>query len=77
MGAKGSGVTLENRRGSRGQQRQSPRKHAFMLEQMETFGRQVHPEMLEWLMGWPIGWTAGAPLETGRFLQWLALHGKR
>jgi hypothetical protein len=25
---------------------------------------------------WPIGWTDCAPLETGRFQQWLRLHGK-
>ena len=29
----------------------------------------------EWMMGWPIGWTALEPLETGRFRQWLDLHG--
>jgi hypothetical protein len=28
------------------------------------------------LMGWPTGWTDCAPLETGKFQQWLRLHGK-
>lgn len=28
------------------------------------------------LMGWPIGWTDSAPLETARFQRWLQLHGK-
>lgn len=30
----------------------------------------------EWLMGWPIGWTALEPLATDRFLEWCASHGK-
>lgn len=29
----------------------------------------------EWLMGWPIGWTALEPLGTDRFRRWLRLHG--
>jgi hypothetical protein len=39
-------------------------------------GGQLNPNWVEWLMGWPIGWTASEPLETGRFLQWLRSHGK-
>ena len=35
-----------------------------------------NPPFLEWLMGWPIGWTAIRPLETGKYQQWLDLHGK-
>lgn len=31
----------------------------------------------EWLMGFPIGWTASAPLEMRRFQQWFASHGRR
>lgn len=31
----------------------------------------------EWMMGWPIGWTAPRPLETGRFQLWLHSHGAR
>ena len=30
----------------------------------------------EWMMGWPIGWTAQGPLETGRFLEWQRSHGE-
>ena len=29
----------------------------------------------EWMMGWPIGWTALKPLATGRSRQWLNSHG--
>ena len=31
----------------------------------------------EWMMGWPIGWTALEPLETDRWLEWLRWHGGR
>lgn len=30
----------------------------------------------EWMMGWPIGWTALEPLGTDRFQSWLRWHGK-
>lgn len=33
------------------------------------------PEIHEWLMDWPIGWSALKPLETGRFQSWLQQHG--
>jgi hypothetical protein len=38
---------------------------------------QLNPDWVEWLMGWPIGWTACGRLETDRFRQWCGLHGKR
>jgi hypothetical protein len=38
-------------------------------------GGQLNPDWTEWLMGWPIGWTALKPLATGRFRKWLAQHG--
>lgn len=31
----------------------------------------------EWMMGWPIGWTGSAPLETDRYREWQQWHGKR
>ena len=37
---------------------------------------QLNPEWVEWLMGWPIGWTDLKPLETDRFRRWLRLHCK-
>lgn len=44
----------------------------------EAFGRRsLGPTLWEWMMGWPIGWTALKPLETGRFQAWLRAHGKR
>ena len=36
---------------------------------------QVTPEFCEWLMGFPIGWTESAPLETLKLRRWLRSHG--
>ena len=38
-------------------------------------GGPLSPMWIAWLMGWPIGWTDSEPLATGRFRQWLRLHG--
>ena len=40
-------------------------------------GGTLNPTWVEWLMGWPLGWTDLKPLETDKFQQWLYLHGKR
>jgi len=34
----------------------------------------LNPEWVEWLMGWPIGWTELPPLETARFREWQQQH---
>lgn len=39
-------------------------------------GGQLNPDWVEWLMGWPIGWTDLKPLATDRFRRWLRSHGK-
>lgn len=31
---------------------------------------KLNPTWVEWLMGWPLGWTDLKPLETGRFHAW-------
>jgi hypothetical protein len=38
-------------------------------------GSEYHPNLPEWLMEWPIGWTDCEPLEMGRFREWQQLHG--
>jgi hypothetical protein len=35
----------------------------------------INPNLYEWLMGWPLGWTDLKPLETDKFHKWLELHG--
>jgi len=39
-------------------------------------GGQLNPTWVEWLMGWPLGWTDLKPLETDKYQQWLQLHGR-
>ncbi len=39
-------------------------------------GGQLNPPWVEWLMGWPEGWTDLKPLATAKFQRWLASHGK-
>lgn len=36
---------------------------------------QLNPDWVEWLMGWPIGWTDLKPLGMDKFRKWLELHG--
>lgn len=31
---------------------------------------------VEWIMGWPIGWTDLKPLAMDKFQEWSDLHGK-
>ena len=35
----------------------------------------LNPTWVEWLMGWPLGWTALEPLEMDRFRLWCEQHG--
>jgi hypothetical protein len=38
-------------------------------------GGQLNPTWVEWLMGWPLGWTDLKPLEMDKFQQWQQQHG--
>ena len=40
-----------------------------------TQPRHLNPTWVEWLMGWPIGWTDLKPLEMDKFQQWQHSHG--
>lgn len=35
----------------------------------------LNPPWIEWVMGWPLGWTDFAPLETARYRLWRQQHG--
>ncbi len=35
----------------------------------------LNPSWVEWLMGWPVGWSDLEPLETGKFRRWWLAHG--
>jgi len=49
-----------------------------VVNQMEgmTITGQLNPTWVEWLMGWPLGWTDLKPLGMDKFQQWLGSHGK-
>jgi hypothetical protein len=38
-------------------------------------GGSLNPPWVEWLMGWPLGWTDCGALGMGRFRRWLRSHG--
>lgn len=40
----------------------------------EQIGGLLNPEWVEWLMGWPIGWTELKPLVTAKFQEWQQQH---
>ena len=64
----------------RGVQREQ-RRHEMSLKSSrgvplnEAAGGLLNPTWVEWLMGWPIGWTALPPLATDRFREWQQQHG--
>jgi hypothetical protein len=39
-------------------------------------GGSLNPTWVEWLIGWPLGWTDLGPLEMDRFRKWQESHGK-
>lgn len=41
----------------------------------EVIGGQLNPTWVEWLMGWPLGWTDLQPLAMDKFRQWCEQHG--
>jgi hypothetical protein len=39
-------------------------------------GGSLNPTWVEWLMGWPLGWTDLKPLAMDKYQQWLQQHGR-
>jgi hypothetical protein len=39
-------------------------------------GGPLNPTWVEWLMGWPLGWTDCDASATDKFQQWLHAHGE-
>jgi hypothetical protein len=39
-------------------------------------GGPLNPTWVEWLMGWPLGWTDLGPSETDKYQRWRRLHGE-
>lgn len=46
----------------------------YAAEDTPPGGGMLNPDWTEWLMGWPIGWSALSRLATGRFQRWLRQH---
>jgi hypothetical protein len=38
-------------------------------------GGQLNPDWVEWLMGWPVGWTSPDPLPLAMFREWQTANG--
>lgn len=55
-----------------------PNQHVASLgrDVRRKHGGVVSPEFAEWIMGYPIGWSALQPLETAKYRLWLSLHGR-
>ena len=47
---------------------------AASVKQPESNGK-LNPDWVEWLIGWPIGFTALSPLATANVQQWCGSHG--
>jgi hypothetical protein len=45
------------------------------VRDQEGVGGKLNPMWVEWLMGWPLGWTDLKPLEMDKFQKWLEQHG--
>jgi hypothetical protein len=41
----------------------------------DQIGGQLNPTWVEWLMGWPLGWTDCGASATAKFREWCASHG--
>jgi hypothetical protein len=54
---------------------QNPGEHGTGGPNLATAASgQLSPDWVEWLMGWPVGWTSPAPLSEDRFREWQTAH---
>lgn len=56
--------------------RMSERSTKKTLAIVSVFGWRWPATLHEWMMGWPIKWSALTPLETDKFRQWFDSHGR-
>jgi hypothetical protein len=53
-----------------------PSGHQGTTNLQGAVGGKLNPMWVEWLMGWPLGWTDLKPLETDKFQKWQDEHGR-
>ena len=52
----------------------SPDSHGRVPEELKNAGGSLNPMWVEWLMGWPLGWTDLEPSGMDRFQSWQQQH---
>jgi hypothetical protein len=50
-------------------------KQIMLSQSVDPNSGQLNPTWVEWLMGWPLGWTDLKPLATDKFRSWQQQHG--
>lgn len=50
-------------------------RNGYHLNDVIAPGGSLNPTWVEWLMGWPLGFSDLKPLEMDKYQQWLELHG--
>ena len=55
--------------------RNTPSLNAVALGGTQTPQMPLNPTWVEWLMGWPLGWTDLKPLEMDKYRSWQQQHG--
>lgn len=58
------------------QRRQEKGKQIGLGQSVSDTSGALNPPWVEWLMGWPLGWTDLKPSEMARFQAWRLSHGK-
>jgi len=56
------------------QRRVAMGKQIMLSQSVDPNSGQLNPTWVEWLMGWPLGWTDLKPLATDKFLLWQQQH---
>ena len=57
-------------------EREAKGQQVRLTHQLEA-GGALNPTWVEWLMGWPLGWTDCGASGMDRFRQWCGSHGRR
>lgn len=72
--SRGGCITEKMTGTSLAQQVNTPSRIPSFALQMDVITGPMNPEWVEWLMGWPIGWTELKPLAMDRFREWQQQH---